>query len=572
MGGDRLAGQESTRSQTTAPVDSRLRAATLMVRSSHSVDGHSRSVLCVSDSYERVTAISDTLCSRLPSYSIETTTDPTVVSDLLTTRRVDCLVSDVEMVPLCGLELLAIVREMESTLPVILVAGDGSGVTKQQALSAGATDFLEFGGDRRSPMLAECVDDVIGQQTTARPATDGGYTDQSAPAVPLQRLVDAETTCEIVTVVDSVVSELPPVSDSTVWLFESQKERLEPVRNEDDTDHQSPPPVAVDAFETGDQQLPDSDRAITVEAAETAEAMGSGHESEPMTEEPDTDLRVAHPLGTVGAISASVDTLTPTVQQTLSQLSSVAGACLEHNREYAQLEQRLHQVADRNRTLSQFARTVAHDLNSPLSVIYGRIELSLAEPSEADIHLQAALNAAQRVDSLITDHLQTVETVDAEAETELVSVQTVATDAWRIIDPSMARLQIEPQLETVQANAIRLQQLFENLIRNAIEHGSEESVGLAATDDSASHSVFDDDTDTVSVTIKPTPTGFAVCDDGPGIPESKRTEVFESGYTTTESGSGLGLYIVSEIVAAHDWDISASESASGGARFDIDTD
>lgn len=79
-------------------------------------------------------------------------------------------------------------------------------------------------------------------------------------------------------------------------------------------------------------------------------------------------------------VSLSVDRLSPLTRERLRRLSTVAGACLEHNREYAKLEGRFHQIADRNRELSQFARTVAHDLNSPLSVIYGRIELSLAEP------------------------------------------------------------------------------------------------------------------------------------------------------------------------------------------------
>jgi signal transduction histidine kinase len=508
-----------------------------------------------------------------------------VVLDLLQTRRVDCLVSEIEMVPIGGFELLSMARSADPTLPVILVADTDSEVTKQDALSAGATDYLELGDNQQYSALAAGLEDAIDNRTSEIVATDGGYTDLSTPLVPLQQLVDAETNCEIVTLVDSVVSEHPSVSESSIWLFDSHNERLERAGYDADDTYRSPPAMVADAFETGQPQI--SGKGWTTNTADTADTIDTDDitditdvvdrarsaESIPEStaEDTDSELQVVHPLEGVGAISVCVDTVTPTVQKTLSQLSTIAGACLEHNREYARIEQRLHQVADRNQTLSQFAQTVAHDLNSPLSVIYGRIELSLAEPSEADIHLQAALNAAQRVDSLITDHLQTIETVDAESETEVVSVQTVATDAWRIIDPSTARLQIEPQLKTVQANAIRLQQLFENLIRNAIEHGSEESVGLAASGDDSADSVFDEDINTVTVTIKPTATGFAVCDDGPGIPESERTNVFESGYTTTESGSGLGLHIVSEITAAHDWEISISESESGGARFDIDT-
>ena len=63
--------------------------------------------------------------------------------------------------------------------------------------------------------------------------------------------------------------------------------------------------------------------------------------------------------------------------------------------------------------------------------------------------------------------------------------------------------------------------------------------------------------------------GFYVADDGPGIPEHKRDEIFEAGYTTGEEGTGLGLAIVRSIVEAHGWEISAAESGGGGARFEI---
>ena len=63
--------------------------------------------------------------------------------------------------------------------------------------------------------------------------------------------------------------------------------------------------------------------------------------------------------------------------------------------------------------------------------------------------------------------------------------------------------------------------------------------------------------------------GFYVEDDGPGIPEDERDQVFESGYTTERDGTGFGLNIVREIVEAHGGAISLTESDEGGARFEI---
>jgi signal transduction histidine kinase len=63
--------------------------------------------------------------------------------------------------------------------------------------------------------------------------------------------------------------------------------------------------------------------------------------------------------------------------------------------------------------------------------------------------------------------------------------------------------------------------------------------------------------------------GFYVADDGTGVPEADRDDVFDSGYSTTQAGTGFGLAIVAEIAEAHGWDIALTESEDGGARFEV---
>ena len=89
--------------------------------------------------------------------------------------------------------------------------------------------------------------------------------------------------------------------------------------------------------------------------------------------------------------------------------------------------------------------------------------------------------------------------------------------------------------------------MVENLVRNAVEHGG----------------------DTVTVTVGDLPGGFYVEDDGPGIPEDERRDVFESGYTTSSGGTGFGLAIVSEIADAHGWSVRVTEGSEGGARVEF---
>jgi signal transduction histidine kinase len=89
--------------------------------------------------------------------------------------------------------------------------------------------------------------------------------------------------------------------------------------------------------------------------------------------------------------------------------------------------------------------------------------------------------------------------------------------------------------------------LLENLFENAVDHGGGD----------------------VTVSVGSTPAGFYIADDGDGIDVEARQEAFDAGYTTTAEGTGFGLNIVDRVATAHDWDVDLSESANGGARFDI---
>jgi signal transduction histidine kinase len=116
----------------------------------------------------------------------------------------------------------------------------------------------------------------------------------------------------------------------------------------------------------------------------------------------------------------------------------------------------------------------------------------------------------------------------------------------------------------VEADPERLKQLFENLVRNAVEHGSTSNrTGFGDAVENSNGSI------TVTVGELDGKDGFYVADDGPGIPEDERADVFETGYSTSEQGTGFGLRIVERIVEAHGWEIEVEESEYGGARFEI---
>ena len=197
-----------------------------------------------------------------------------------------------------------------------------------------------------------------------------------------------------------------------------------------------------------------------------------------------------------------------------------------------------------NERLEEFASIISHDLRNPLRVADGQLEL-IREECESD-HIDDVAQALERMDTLIEDLLTLAREGEQVGETEPVGLADVAKTSWQTVNTEQATLETDTT-QTIQADRSRLQQLFENLYRNAVEHGGEEvTVSVGATDD-----------------------GFYVADTGPGIPESDREEVFEAGYSTNEDGTGFGLRIVKQIADAHGWEIIMTESKGGGARFEI---
>jgi signal transduction histidine kinase len=209
-------------------------------------------------------------------------------------------------------------------------------------------------------------------------------------------------------------------------------------------------------------------------------------------------------------------------------------------------EQYRRELERQNERLEDFASMVSHDLRNPLTVAKGQLEIARADSDREE--LAEASVALDRMEDLIEDLLAMARQGQPVENTEPVSLGAVANSAWTMIEADGASLEVGDDA-IVLADPDRLQQLFENLFRNSLEHG--ESVGTVAVGPLADDS------------------GFFVADDGVGISESERDEVFESGYTTNEDGTGFGLAIVTDIADAHEWDVEVTGSESGGARFEI---
>jgi PAS domain S-box-containing protein len=243
------------------------------------------------------------------------------------------------------------------------------------------------------------------------------------------------------------------------------------------------------------------------------------------------------------------------------------------SRDITEQRERERELERQNERVDEFASVVSHDLRNPLNVADLRLELARDECNSE--HLDDVARALDRMETLIED-LLTLARVEREIDDEeVVDLAALAEQCWGTVDTAEATLALETG-STILADRTRLQQLLENLVRNAVEHSSTSPDSQAPEDAgrerSSEPSVADapeDGASNVTVTVGDLDDGFFIADDGPGIPPEEREAVFESGHSTKEDGTGFGLSIVAEIVETHGWEVSVTESEAGGARFEI---
>jgi signal transduction histidine kinase len=329
------------------------------------------------------------------------------------------------------------------------------------------------------------------------------------------------------------------------WLYNEAQNALEPVAATD---------AGNDTFGTAPKYTPGDSLSWDAFTDGGVRVYDDVHDH-PDRHNPDTVIRseLIIPIGDYGVMNigsrdpAAFDDVDVAPARILA---SITESVLDRVEREAELREQRQQLEQQNERLEEFASIVSHDLRNPLSVAEGYVEL-IEDDCNPDA-VEHIKNAHQRMETLITDMLHLARAGQTIEDTALVILSDVANAAWDMVEtPDTATLTITTDADgfVVTGDESRLRQLFENLFRNTVEHSGEDvAVTIGALDDSD---------------------GFYIADDGPGIPVEDRDRVFDSGYTTSEDGSGLGLVTVQRIVDAHGWDVSITESSDGGARFEI---
>ncbi|GAA0729579.1 PAS domain S-box-containing protein [Halorubrum trapanicum] len=549
--------------------------------------------------------------------TVETATSASEGLERLATADVDCVVTDYEMPDRTGLEFLEAVREDHPDLPVILFTGRGSEAVASDAIAAGVTDYLQKSTEESQyAVLANRIRNAVDSATAVRErqrhlsaietAQEGiaildeerfafvneayadlyGYDPAELRGSRWERVVPAEEAQRIRTEI------LPTVRETGRWHGRSVGRRADGstfpadrVLSQTDggefvctvrdiTDHEQRASrlertrtrleLAIEGANLGvwDWDMRTDEVRFNDKWAEML-----GHTVAELDPHLDTWEERVHPedLDAVeAALQAHIDGETP-YYDTEHRMRTADGdwkwirdigkvverddagepvRAVGIHLDIDEQKQRERELERETERLAEFSSVLTHDIRNPLQVAAGNLELA-SDACDSE-YLDATAEALARMEELIDDLLRLAQSGNQVTETAALDLATLAGECWRHVETADATLVTETE-RTVHGDKSRLSQLFENLFRNSVEH--------AGTD--------------VTVTVGDLPGGFYVEDDGSGIPETDRDEVFAAGYSTAAAGTGFGLSIVNRVAQAHDWDVRVTDGSDGGARFEI---
>jgi PAS domain S-box-containing protein len=555
-------------------------------------------------------------------FTVETATTADSGLERIDDRRPDCVVSDYNMPGMNGFEFLQAVRERYPDLPFILFTGKGSESIASDAISAGVTDYLQKGsGTERYELLANRIRNAVQARREAQRVdrqrqltrltefagdTGGWELDRESGTVLLtagtRRIIGHPDQAEIS--LEEAIALFHPddredIQQTLTRAFETGEElhntwRLQPGDGDERLIEMTITPVVesggkvtklrgaghditdrkerrqeLEKHETIIEALTDAvyvldeEGRFTYVSDELVELVGYDRKtilgSTPsLIKDEDAVERAEHHLG---RLLSSDGPETVQFEVTIQPCDGDPIVCEDHMgvlpyegdefdgsvgtlRDITERKERARKLERQNARLKDFVGIVSHDLRNPLMTAQGRLELAQADCDSP--HLDEVGDAVDRCQALIDDLLALAQSGNAVGTTEPVTLSELAEECWQTTPSADATLAVETD-QTISADRSRLQQLFENLFRNAVNHGGGE----------------------ITVTVGEIADGFYVADDGAGIPDEERDDIFEAGYSTADDGTGFGLAIVKEVVEAHGWEIRVTDSQTGGVRFEI---
>lgn len=221
--------------------------------------------------------------------------------------------------------------------------------------------------------------------------------------------------------------------------------------------------------------------------------------------------------------------------------------------------------ASRIAMVGEMTASIAHEINQPLGAIrlfadsaqrwLDRDDPSVTRAKRSLVEVAANADRAASIVRRVKDLVRR-----EPPETQAVDLRQSVLDAFALLEREARQAgvsmsaSIPPDLPAVQAEPIQLQQVFINLLLNAIQSMAAAQTKRGQLTVNASREA-------------PNRIAMTVEDDGPGFALETPSKVFDPFFSTKSEGMGLGLSICRSIVEAHGGAIVASTRSEGGARF-----
>ena len=294
-------------------------------------------------------------------------------------------------------------------------------------------------------------------------------------------------------------------------------------------------------------------------------------------------IRTVAPIGAIGTYWAQPHQATPEEVKVLQALADSTSVALENVQLYTALEQRVEErtaalhreMAERQRLeqeaqrvqhfamLGRLAAGVSHEIRNPLATIFLHVDLleeELRQPSPESAEQMAEMLAEirtqlARLDDLVQDYLSLVRVVQIERTPQDLgaAVHQWIAEWQQLAIPHGVTLRLEglENLGIVAFHPNTLRRVILNLVQNALE------------------AMPQGGTLTLIGQSTPTHVQLQVRDTGSGMPAAQLSRIFEPLYTTKSGGTGLGLYIVQEIVAAHGGQVTVESVIGQSTTFTL---
>lgn len=270
------------------------------------------------------------------------------------------------------------------------------------------------------------------------------------------------------------------------------------------------------------------------------------------------------------------DTCVQITSQLLTRAAQQCVTTITQFRKIQSLQQRCQQLETINQELertnqlkNQFLANTSHEIRTPLSSITGFTHLLLAQgydPSKErhQEYLSIIQSSSKHLLSLINDilDLSKIEANQLEIQWEKVDLQTLCHNVLILVKEKAANkglklsLELDPNVNTLLADSLRLKQMLLNLLFNALKFTTNGTVGLQVKSNNSW--IY-----------------FTVWDTGTGISKKHQAELFQPYFQIPNSvvsqneGTGLGLVVTRKLAELHGGRVEVESELGGGSRFTI---